>query len=149
MDSIEAEFQQPSTASELQQRLFLLPFTPSGVNLVSSTIGLVTVSLLSTFAIRQLVSLAWWRNVKSMQLLAQFYSDEDGEATTESVRVSSTRRIPWLAVFFATLGACVSGTQVWFSAWNWLDVPIEVLLQAAIWVRSRFTWVQSFARHPI
>lgn len=122
---------QPFTASERQQA----PQAPSVDSLVSSTIGLVAVFLSNIFAIRHLVSRAWRRNNRPLWLLAEFYSDEDGEATADSVRASSRRRIRRLPVIFATVGGCVSGAHIWISAWHRSRVPIEDLLQGAIWVR--------------
>lgn len=99
--------------------------------------GLFAVILLGTYAARYLVLVIWRGKGKSMRVLANFYADQDGEATADSIEKASAsaRSICRLTGAFIGLGSAVSVAKIGLSLGvQRHGVPVVDWLQTIIWV---------------
>ncbi|RHZ63461.1 uncharacterized protein CDV56_108862 [Aspergillus thermomutatus] len=117
-----------------QQHSTVLYPTRNGSLAWLSAAGLFTVILLGAYAYRNLVLVTWRRKRKSMRLLAEFYADQDGEATAESIKNASARNIHRLTGACVGLGSAVSMAKIGRSlGLQRRGVPVVDLLQAVTW----------------
>lgn len=94
--------------------------------------GLLVVILLGTYAGRYLILVTWRSQLKSMRLLTEFYADQDGEATADSIKkaAASARKIRRLTGVCIGLGSAVSIAKIGWS----LGLQVVDWLQTVIWV---------------
>lgn len=120
------------------QRNSTVPSLTENVSLAwASAVGLLAVILLGIYADSYLILVVWRSKRKTIRLLTEFYADQDGEATTDSIKEASAsaRNIHWLTGACVGLGGAVSLAKMVVSlGLQRLGVPVIDSLQIVIWV---------------
>lgn len=120
------------------QRNSTVPFLAQNVSLAwASAVGLLAVILLGIYADSYLILVVWPRKRKTIRLLAEFYADQDGEATPDSIKEASASA--WnahrLTGACVGLGSAVSIAKMVVSVGHQRrGVPVIDSLQIVLWV---------------
>ncbi|KAJ5151547.1 hypothetical protein N7492_009842 [Penicillium capsulatum] len=134
------------------QRNSTVPFLTHNVALAwTSAVGLLAVILLGVYADSYLILVIWRRKRKTMRLLTEFYADQDGEATADSIKEvsASTRNIHRLTGACVGLGGAVSIAKMAVSLGiQRRGMPAIDLLQIVIWAFLSLQCSALFLRLP-
>lgn len=129
------------------QRDSTVPFLTQNVPLAWITaVGLLAVVLLGVYADSYLILVIWRRKRKTMRLLTEFYADQDGEATAESIKEASAaaRNTHRLTGACVGLGGVVSIAKMAVSLeLQRAGVPVVDSLQIVIWVSELLYWMNT------
>lgn len=120
------------------QRNSTVPFLTQNVSLAwASAVGLLAVILLGVYADSYLILVLWRSKRKTLCLLTEFYADQDGEATADSIKEAAAwaRNMHWLTGACVGLGGAVSIAKTAVSmGLQQRGVLVIDTLQTAIWV---------------